>query len=116
LKEEEMTQEIIPQGKDRMIRIKKALCFIEGVLASYESGTYDHLGFSHAIAISKSQELLREISPLCPMYDVVIALVSSLKGLGERRSAPATAWEAIWALDRYFHLDEVDRFFERKAL
>jgi hypothetical protein len=88
-----------------LLRLKKALYFIRLVVSDYGTGIYDHLGFSHALATSKAEELREQVDPFCPVEGAFGGLVEAMKKLVEDSSAFIEAERCLDEISGYFELE-----------
>ena len=92
---------------DELFRLKKALQFIRQVVSDYGNGTLKHLGFAHALAISRAAELRDQVEPFCPAYDAFQELVKAVTELPLDPSACSHAECALNEIAAYFELDHI---------
>lgn len=90
---------------EELLRVKKTLQFIYEVVRSYRMGLHEHVGFSCAMAISKAEEMLSQISNVCPAYSCVEELIKSLNDLYLSQVGQDRAFEALDKIHSYFHFE-----------
>ena len=90
---------------EELIRLKKSLEFIREVLRTYELGLFDHLGLSHALALSKAEEWQDRIARSSPAYSLWDTLVQGLKILTLEPAAPKKVTQALQAIWSHFDFD-----------
>ena len=90
---------------DELLRLKKTVRSIGDLLRALSHTSYDHLGFSYALAVAKAEELKDQVSPFCPAQTAIQDLIQALKMFS---SHPTTAREmaerSLESIDRYFDL------------
>ncbi len=97
----------IYSAADELVRLKKAIQFIYEIVQSYEVESFDHVGFSCALALSKAEELKDRISPFCPAYGYIENLIETLKQLySGDRTVCQRAEERLVAISSYFNLHQ----------
>lgn len=92
---------------DELARLKKTLLFIRNVITDYQANSYDHVGFSHALALSKAEELEVRVEPYCPAYSAFQGLTRSMKQFFSDRSAISEAEQYLDAIFKAFELERV---------
>ena len=90
-----------------LLRLKKALQFIRQVVRDYGSNTFNHLGFSHALAASKAEELRDQIEPFCPAHKAFQELVKAMHMLPTDPQSASSAERCLDEIAAYFALDTI---------
>ena len=88
-----------------LLRLKKIIQSIHGILRTWIAHSYDHLGFSQAVAVAKAEELCELVSPFCPAHANLVQLLNALKRLPNDPSACLKAAHELETVSRYFDLD-----------
>ena len=88
----------------QLVRLKKSIQWIRHVVDSYQTGSFDHVGFSCAIAVSKAEELKNYVSPFSPAHPLFQNLIQALGEISKDGSASARAEDSLNAIHAYFDL------------
>ena len=92
---------------DELARLKKALLFIRNVVSDYRVNAFEHISFSHALAVSKAEELKKSVEPYCPVYNAFQGLTHSIKRLPLDGAAALEAEHFLNVIYASFELERV---------
>ena len=94
-------------SSDELARLRKSLDFIRDVVRSYHGNSWEHIGFSCALAAARAEEMKARLSQFCGVRVHFDQLVDSLKLLGrEGKKASLEAERHLEAIYRDLKLDQ----------